>query len=198
MTVIGFVRHGNTNWNIEKRAQGHSHNPLNETGHKQAHAVGQRLAKENWDVIISSDLLRARQTAEIIASYMEEQPIVYDKRLREMSRGQIEGTIEEERIKIWGKDWRKLNLGEETVEEIRGRGIQFVKDILKQYEGQRILVITHGRFLIETLHELCPDQTDLKVPIKNCSVTIMQDKENGLNYDLYNCTRHLSEKEFTK
>lgn len=197
MTKIGFVRHGNTNWNIEKRAQGHSHNPLNETGLKQAHAVGKRLAQENWDVIISSDLLRARQTAEIIASYLDK-PVSFDKRLREISRGQIEGTVEAERIEKWGKDWRKLDLGGETLKQLRARGVQFVQDTLKQYEGKRILVVTHGKFLIQTLHELCPKDTNSEDLVKNCSVTIIKNTESGLGYELYNCTRHLEEKELTR
>ncbi len=197
MTEIGFVRHGNTNWNIEQRAQGHSHNPLNETGMTQAHAVGKRLAEEDWEVMISSDLLRARQTAEIIASYLN-LPILFDKRLREISRGKIEGTIEEERIEIWGEDWRQLDLGEETIEALRARGAQFVEDTLKQYKGKKVLVITHGKFLIQTLHEICSNETDPDDLVKNCSVTIIKDMKKGMGYKLYNCTRHLAEKEFTK
>ena len=190
MTIIGFVRHGNTDWNIEKRAQGHSNNPLNEAGLKQADLVGQRLARENWDVIISSDLLRARQTAEIIASYMEK-PIAFDQRIREISGGGIEGTIEEERIKKWGKDWRKIDFGGENNEQLRARGVDFVEEILEKYVGKKVLVITHGKLLIQTLHELCPDTTDSRDLVRNSSMTILKESTDGLEYLLYNCTCHL-------
>lgn len=197
MTIIGFVRHGNTAWNIEKRAQGHSHNPLNETGLRQADAVGRRLSQEEWDVILSSDLLRARQTAEIIASYMGK-PIIFDQRLREISRGRLEGTIEKERIERWGKDWRKLDFGEETKEQLRARGVNFVEEALEKYKGQKVLVITHGMFLIQTLHALCPDTTNCDDLVSNTSMTIVQHSTNGLEYLLYNCIRHLSEEDNTQ
>ncbi|WP_010272797.1 histidine phosphatase family protein [Paenibacillus senegalensis] len=196
MTTIAFVRHGNTAWNIEKRAQGHSHNPLNATGFKQAEAIGKRLAKEEWDVLISSDLLRARQTAEIIASYVG-MPIIYDQRIREISRGQIEGTIEEERVKRWGKDWGTLDLGEETEQQLRARGVAFVKEVLEKYKGKRVLVVTHGKFLIQTLHELCPETTDCNDLVHNCSVTILKQVGTQLDYVLYNCTAHLQQEELT-
>ncbi|GIP35473.1 histidine phosphatase family protein [Paenibacillus sp. J2TS4] len=197
MTIIGFVRHGNTDWNIENRAQGHSHNPLNPTGLRQADAVGRRLAKDNWDVIISSDLLRARQTAEIISSYMGK-PIKFDQRLREISRGQIEGTIEEERIERWGKEWRKLDLGGETHQELRARGVSFVEDVVDQYAGQKVLVITHGKLLIETLYALCPDETDSSDLVRNSSLTIIKKSSSGFGYLLYNCTCHLKAEELTR
>lgn len=190
MTTIAFVRHGNTGWNVEKRAQGHSHNPLNEIGFKQAEEVGKRLAKESWDVMISSDLLRAKQTAEIIASHVD-MPILYDQRIREIGRGQLEGTIVEDRVKRWGEDWRKLDLGEETAEQLRARGVDFVQEVLEKYKGKKVLVVTHGKLLLETLHELCPDITDLDDPIHNCSVTVLQQVDSRLNYLLYNCIAHL-------
>src|SRR5699024_5833294 len=135
LTKIGFIRHGNTDWNIEKRAQGHSNNPINEMGLQQAHPIGKRSEQGNWDMIISSDLLRAKKTAEIIASYIK-LPIKLDQGIRERERGGIRGTIEEERIIKWGKEWREIEFGkdrQETSEEVRARGADFVHDIVKKY-----------------------------------------------------------------
>ncbi|WP_042459465.1 histidine phosphatase family protein [Neobacillus dielmonensis] len=196
MTTIAFVRHGNTDWNIEKRAQGHSHNPLNETGFKQARAVAERLAKEEWDLLLSSDLLRAKQTAEIISSRIG-LPILYDERLRERNRGEIEGTIEEERIQIWGKDWRSLNLWQESYQSLRERGRQFVEDLYQRYPDKKILVVTHGFFLIHMLYELCPNETNEKDALDNTSITIIRSKNNGWEYLLYNSTSHLKTEEIT-
>lgn len=61
MTTMTFIRHGNTDWNNEKRYQGHSHNTLSDKGRQQAQRVAQRLAKEPLDLLISSDLI-ARPT----------------------------------------------------------------------------------------------------------------------------------------
>lgn len=197
MTVIGFVRHGNTDWNIEQRAQGHSHNPLNERGFMQAEAIGKRLAQENWDVLISSDLLRAKQTAKIISKYTG-LDIIYDQRIREISRGTIEGTIESERVKKWGKNWHHQDYGEETIEALRQRGVDFVKDVLTTYENKKVLVVTHGKFLIQTLHELCPEATDENDLVRNASMTILKQVDRRLHYLLYDCTCHLTSDEISK
>ena len=107
MTTVGFVRHGITEWNVEGRAQGQTDIPLNEDGRKQAAALADRLlSKEGWDVIASSDLKRARETAEIIARRLHIGEIVFDERLREIHCGLIEGLTVEERVAKWGEDWR--------------------------------------------------------------------------------------------
>src|SRR5699024_6717606 len=122
-------------------------------GLQQAHAIGRRLEQQNWDMIISSDLLRAKKTAEIIASHVK-LAIKLDKRIRERDRGGITGTIEEERIIKWGKNLREIDFGkdrQETSEEVRARGVDFVHDIVKKYKEKKILIVTHGKLLNETV-----------------------------------------------
>src|SRR5690625_4056591 len=121
---IGLIRHGETDWNKAKRSQGHSDIPLNHAGKQQAHRVGERLTNETWDLIYSSDLQRAQQTAEIIQQYTN-LPHYIDPRLRERHGGKIEGTTETERIKKWGEAWQTLDLGIETDEQINERGLSF-------------------------------------------------------------------------
>jgi len=200
LTEIGFIRHGNTDWNIEKRAQGHSNNPINEMGLQQAHAIGRRLEQENWDVIISSDLLRAKKTAEIIASYIN-LPIKLEQRIRERDRGEITGTIEEERVMKWGQDWREIDFGkdrQETSEEVRARGVDFVYDVLDQYQGKKILVVTHGKLLNETLLALCPETTAERDLVRNSSMTIMKEDNGTFDYLIYNCSCHLNAEQLTR
>ena len=67
VTVLCLVRHGQSTWNAERRIQGQLDPPLSELGRAQANRVAERLARERWDVLYSSDLSRARQTAEAIA-----------------------------------------------------------------------------------------------------------------------------------
>ncbi|TBL81163.1 histidine phosphatase family protein [Paenibacillus thalictri] len=189
MTTVTFVRHGNTDWNIENRVQGHMNNPLNHTGRAQAAAVAKRLAAEAWDVFYSSDLLRTRETAEIIATELKMPFIEYDARLREIGKGQLEGTIEKERIEKWGVNWEKLDLGVESIEFVRNRGVEFIEEMVVKHPGQKILVVSHGFFLAQLFDELLQDGGE--DVLKNTSVTILEKKDDQWNYLLYNCTRHL-------
>src|SRR5699024_30593 len=112
MTTITFVRHGNTYWNVEKRAQGHSNNPLNEIGFKQAQAVAARLAKngDQWDMLIASDLKRATQTAEIISREIDQPIALFDKRLREIGLDKIKCMDEYDRIEDCDLDLCDLDI----------------------------------------------------------------------------------------
>ncbi|HLQ70586.1 MAG TPA: histidine phosphatase family protein, partial [Bacillota bacterium] len=110
MTRIAFIRHGVTAWNKAKRAQGSSNIPLDTDGHFQAEKLAERLRNENlsWDIIFTSDLIRAKQTAEAIQNKFSPIQFQTDSRIREVSGGQIEGTTLEERITKWGNNWREL------------------------------------------------------------------------------------------
>lgn len=192
MVEITFVRHGLTDHNLENRAQGHIQNPLNETGVKQASIVAKRLSKEKWDHFISSDLKRARQTAAIIADEIGKPVDFFDERLREMDRGKIADTIEEERVARWGKNWRELDMKQETDASMRARGREFVEDIAQRYPGEKVLVVTHGYFLGQTLKELMQDESTGN-QMRNTSVTTIRHNGDKWEYLLYDCDQHLTE-----
>ncbi len=82
MTTIGFIRHGSTEWNRLGKLQGQLDTDLTEEGREQARLLGLRLAKETWDGIISSDLTRARETAQIVSDLSGIPFIRTDKRLK--------------------------------------------------------------------------------------------------------------------
>lgn len=192
MTKITFVRHGNTYWNVEKRAQGHSDNPLNETGFRQAEAVADRLAKnsDKWDLLIASDLMRATQTADIIAREIDQPIAFYDERLREISRGDIQGTIEADRIEKWGPDWRELELGIETKESVRARGMDFVKDVSVSYPDEHLLIISHGILIKETVKGLLV-KDDIEGTLENTSLTTVEKHPSKWVCTLFNSADHL-------
>lgn len=190
MTTITFVRHGITDFNREKRAQGHLNNPLNETGIQQAKVVAKRLAEESWDVILSSDLWRARQTAEIISKELGMPVTCFDARLREIGRGQLEGTIEEGRIAKWGPNWRELDLGEESHISVRERGMSFVHDVAAQYPGKKALAVSHGFLIGQIVKALMQDET-MGNRLRNTSVTTVALNGNKWGCLLYDCIKHL-------
>jgi probable phosphoglycerate mutase len=193
MAVITFVRHGITNHNIEKRAQGHTQNPLNDEGRTQAQFVARRLSEEQWDVFISSDLRRAQETADIISAAIGKPVDFFDPRLREMDRGKIADTTEEERVARWGGNWKELDMDQETHESMRVRGISFIQDIASRYAGKNVLVVTHGYFLGQTLKELMKDESTGN-ELRNTSVTTIAHNGEKWVYLLYDCARHLPDK----
>ncbi|WP_050613857.1 histidine phosphatase family protein [Bacillus testis] len=190
MTKIALIRHGNTAWNTEKRAQGSSNIPLDEAGMAQGKKLAERLSEESWDVLYSSDLLRAKQTAELIAAKLPPLEIHYDSRLREASGGLIEGTIESERISKWGPDWRTMDLGMEPADQVAARGIAAMDDIVKAHQGQNILVVTHGAFIKHLLKRLIPHM-DMNVPMLNTSISMIHLDDGKWDCSLFNCAAHL-------
>ena len=91
-TTILLIRHGETPWNAERRLQGHIDIALNDTGLQQAAALGQALAGEPLAAVLSSDLQRARQTAQAVAS-LHDLPVQADPLLRERCYGAFEGLL---------------------------------------------------------------------------------------------------------
>ncbi|MFC4024393.1 histidine phosphatase family protein [Oceanobacillus longus] len=191
MTEIGLIRHGTTAWNKELRAQGSSDIPLDEEGLMQAKQVAERLNSEKWNVIYSSDLSRARQTAEAIAIKIGI-PVQVDSRLRELGGGLIEGTTEEERLRKWGREWRSLDLDMESSESLIARGTSFMEDIMGKHENQRILIVSHGAFLRRLLKNIVP-HFNFEESLKNTSVTSLVRSDKQWDCNLYNCTKHIVE-----
>jgi probable phosphoglycerate mutase len=192
MTRIGIIRHGTTAWNKEGRAQGSSDIPLDIEGLSQARALGVRLSKENWDVVYSSNLLRAKQTAEIVGEHFGIDNIIFDARLREIGGGQIEGTTEEERVLKWGKSWRELDLGIESQEVGTSRALSFIEDVANKHINKNILVVSHGSLIRHLLKGLLP-HVNTAEHLKNTSLTRIIKTNNTWDCELYNCTIHINE-----
>lgn len=190
MTTFGFVRHGVTAWNKEGRAQGSSDVPLDEEGILMAERVADRLAGEQWDVIYTSPLIRAKNTAEIIAGKMEDIALILDNRLREIGGGLVEGTTEAERLAKWGALWRELELGFEPNEEIISRGLEFIEEMKEAHSGKRVLVVSHGGFVGRLIEVLVPNEK-LGRDLANTSITIIELQDDKNRCHLFNCTQHL-------
>ncbi|WP_248925448.1 histidine phosphatase family protein [Paenibacillus hamazuiensis] len=191
MTTVGLIRHGTTEWNLLGRMQGQLDTPLAEVGIKQAEALARRLKDESWDGIITSDLIRARQTADIIASELQIPIWAYEPRMRERSFGQIEGTTEQERIERWGDNWRQreLELGMEPDEQLLSRGLTVLEDAAVSYPGRRVLVVSHGGMIVPLLKKLTGET--LSDFLKNTSLSVLQKTQIGWSPLLLNCTKHL-------
>ncbi|GGG02078.1 histidine phosphatase family protein [Paenibacillus aceti] len=191
MITLGLVRHGVTDWNNQGKAQGISDIPLNQEGRDQAAALAKRLSTEGWDAIISSNLIRAQETAHIISSYSGISLHPTDERLREMNCGLIEGTTEEERVSSWGPQWRKSDLGMESFDQVAERGHEFIQEISLNHRNKRILIVSHGALIGLTLKRLLPN-IFTETHISNASLTVIKKTEEQWDCELYNCVEHLS------
>lgn len=191
MTQIGLIRHGSTLWNKTGRVQGLTDNPLDEEGRGQAERLARHLSGQKWDRIYASDLVRARETAEIIAAKLGIGEIALDPCLREMNAGQIEGTTEEERRQKWGQDWKKLELGLEPPDVGMERGAACITEIARKHEGERILIVSHGILLRNSLRKLVPG-LDPGPLLGNTAVTMLTFEDSVWSCELHNSTDHLS------
>ena len=143
--MIYIIRHGQTDWNIERRMQGHTDIALNTNGIKQAELIAQKIANLKIDNIISSDLKRAYMTAQIINQNINKN-IETDKRLREFCFGTLEGiTIDKITQDVWddfNKNPKQFNA--EAREEIFNRIKSIIDDIKSNNINKNTLVVTHG------------------------------------------------------
>lgn len=138
------VRHGQTDWNVQKRVQGSVDISLNEKGINQAKEVRDKIDLSCIDFCISSPMKRAKQTAQIICN--NEISIVEDKRLKERGFGDYEGTIyDDESIKrLWNFEWDNAEHGVETLEQLFERTESFLGFLKGKYPDNKILLVTHG------------------------------------------------------
>lgn len=150
-----LVRHGETDWNVQGLLQGQMDVPLNPTGEKQAKRLKNRFRRIRFAIIFSSDLLRAKRTAEIIA--LEKKIAIHSsKALRERDYGRFEGKSwknDREYLQLLKKFFQlsgkqryntKMHPDIESDEELMGRLIPFLREIAIGYPGKNVLVVTHG------------------------------------------------------
>lgn len=153
MTELIVIRHGETDWNREHRFQGQIDVPLNAAGRAQAQRLAQRLATEAFDVVVASDLQRARSTAEAAASG---RTIEADPLWREQAFGVLEGldaqTIVERYPELWVR-WVQhdadfaLPDGGESVRMFHARVLRGLDRLVRAHRGARVAVFTHGGVL---------------------------------------------------
>ena len=146
-----LVRHGKTDWNETGRCQGVSDVPLNRGGVEQAEKVAFSLKDERIDRIYSSDLVRAKTTAEKIAAYHSIDVSIRDD-LREMDQGIFEGLdfsyIREKHSDVlehWREDPETLQLpGGESLKGVQQRAIDAIADLKSRFGSQSVVVVSHN------------------------------------------------------
>lgn len=195
--ILTLIRHGETDWNAERRFQGHRDPPLNTEGRLQAAALGETLARQAVGAIYCSDLKRAAETASAIATH-HELTLTTDPRLRELSFGEWEGLTHDqiqegdgERYRRWQEDWTNRGPpGGEHLSDLAARISAFCEDLPTD---QNVLIVAHGGSLRVLLCELLelPTQNYWRFRLSNASVSEIAVYPSGAVVQRWNDTAHL-------
>lgn len=190
---IYFVRHGKSTSNRDGLIGGHKDFELDSEGIKQAELLSERLKEEEFDEIITSDLVRASKTAEIINKNHGKE-IVLDETLREQNWGYLEG--EQASIlneKYSGPEYflNKRPKRGESILEYKEKVENRFEELLQEYNGKKILVVSHGGFiklaLMYFFNEELENHSKYKQGNTALSILDVKNKELILN----NCEKHL-------
>ena len=160
MTHLFLVRHGETPWTREKRYQGWTDTELSEFGRRQAEKLAERFSGQGIHKIYASNLLRARETAEVIGTSLGKK-VHSDPRLREIGFGKWEGKTGAQLIKEkdpafskWSKSLEIDPPGGENMAAFRSRVRSFARHVLTKDKNKKVLIVGHGGSLKMMIFEL--------------------------------------------
>lgn len=142
-THINLIRHGETDWNLQRKYQGSSDIPLNATGREQARLLAESMRGESWDIMYSSPSQRAFDTAKAVADTIGYpiDDIRVDRRFMERGYGDAEGLTAEEREAKWPDgNWPGLEQWEDAAERVT----EATREAVADHRGKRILIVCHG------------------------------------------------------
>ncbi|MEC5397594.1 histidine phosphatase family protein [Uliginosibacterium sp. H1] len=201
-TQFFFVRHGETSWNASRRLQGHVDIPLNANGVQQAQAAARLLGVKTFDAVLSSDLARARVTAEFIAA-VRGTPVQLVAGLRERNFGMFQGLspgeadlrypIEQTRLRTRQIDFTPD--GGESLAQFATTVTETLQGIAGRYAGGTVLCVTHGGVL-DVIYRLAtgrPLESARDFAINNAGVSIVSHDKEVWCIDAWNDCRHLDE-----
>lgn len=189
ITTICLVRHGQTDWNALGKLQGQTDIPLNELGNIQARQCGEFLSKDDWNVIITSPLKRARETADIISHYIEV-PVIEKMEFIEKNFGEAEGmTAAERKSAVRDKDYP----GQENQESLRNRLMNGLQEIQKEYPEKKVILVAHGaviHFILRLMSNESIVSNEMRL-FNACLSTIRFEVDSWI-IDDFNQVNHLS------
>ncbi len=171
--TLTVVRHGETEWNAQGKFQGSSDIPLNEDGRRQAQEIANQLNADDYDVILSSSLVRAKETADIIAKVLDKD-VITSELLAEQNLGDFEGRTKTELIKLFPQfvsdrlfHYKHITNGE-SEQKFRARVKAAKETLLKDYAGKHILLVSHRRWISMLLN--IEHGSPIWKPIENTSI----------------------------
>ncbi|ERJ12827.1 histidine phosphatase family protein [Haloplasma contractile] len=191
MTVLALVRHGETDWNKNGIIQGRYDIPLNERGKKQAAATAKNFSEDFFDLIVASPLVRAVETAEIIAEHINyDGDIITNKKLIERDFGIADGKPVDEFIdQVRSQEIENLELEGEIKERVSAE----LYEIAKEHIDKKILVVCHSHVIKAALSAINPKTYNFKTKLNNCSISLINYKNDDLKIKRGNFNDHYYE-----
>ena len=163
--TFAFIRHGQTDWNRDYKLQGSSDIPLNAEGREQAHEAAGILADGGWEVVVSSPLRRARETARIIAHDLGLELGPSYPALVERDYGPLEGQSSSETVARWPhRDYP----GAESLDSVVSRGLAGLARVADDFRDRDVVIVAHGTIIRYTLAALAGRPLDA---IRNGSIS---------------------------
>lgn len=174
------ARHGQTVWNLEERYQGRHNSDLTDEGIREAHLLGSDLADKDINLVISSQLKRARETAEILLNYLKPMQVIEMLAFRERDYGIYEGKTRDE-VQLLYPEFHEANIthswitqppGAESLRSFEKRVIQGLSIVKELYYPKNILIVTHAgviRMIRKYFEDLGPGEAFSNLP-GNCSL----------------------------
>lgn len=188
-TEICFVRHGQTDWNLQGYIQGRENNPLNEIGIQQARETAKFLKEQKWDIIISSPLIRAYETAKEIAKETSISSVILDNHFLERNFGEVSGKpvhvyLESSQNQIWP--------GFETDKEIMARVWSGMEAVLREYAGKRIIIVAHAHAIKAFLTQIAPEQIQIRSKFYNACSSFATYENGKWILERFNVAEHIT------
>jgi broad specificity phosphatase PhoE len=183
-TIIGILRHGQTDWNIDFRLQGVTDIPLNETGIAQARDAAEVIDPNDWDLILTSPLSRAMATAEIVAEANGFAAALIEPLLLERSFGEAEGLLHEE----WRAKYADTNVvpGGESLVDLEARANLLLDTLATKYRGQKVLAVSHGALIRKLLRIVSKGEFPRDGErLGNASMSVLVHDESGWRIERY-------------
>jgi broad specificity phosphatase PhoE len=202
LLTIYLTRHGQTEWNVQKRMQGWGNGELTDQGRQDALALAKRLKDVKIDAVYASSSKRAYETAEIIVGDREI-PIIKDDLLREMHFGDWEGRtrdeIEREYPEAFKAFWETPHLFDrgdgEVFSQVQERAKLAFQKIIEQHKEGTVLVVSHSiflRVLIAYIRQLPLEKLFTQTPLGHTSLTKVVIKDDLHHIEFEGDTSHLN------
>jgi probable phosphoglycerate mutase len=199
-TEVTLIRHGETEWNLSGRWQGHADSPLSKRGIAQAEALGKRVKPGDFDFLYSSDLQRAMHTSRLLGAPSGWEAIPRED-LRERDLGVLEALTTEEMLEREPEVYRSFRNdgpayappGGESFQQFYERCANAVEQISAAHEGSKIGIVAHGGVLGAFFRYAMniPLEAERNFVLLNCSLNRFEKKENGWNLLSWGDVAHL-------